>query len=118
MVSSLEKVKEAMAAMLRSKVNVQPLPALSDLHHCHVPEHIANWLAGGCSLAHMMLFFVAFQTFWWLLILFVKNCDALPLSKCTEGIYLGLISLLNLLHILSQGHLSCQCLLRYGIITT
>ena len=63
MVSSLEKVKEAMAAMLRSKVNVQPLPALSDLHHCHVPEHIANWLAGDCSLAHTMLFFVAFQTF-------------------------------------------------------
>ena len=72
MVSSLEKVKEAMAAMLRSKVNVQPLPALSDLHHCHVPEHIANWLAGGCSLAHIVLFlvalklfklFVAFQTF-------------------------------------------------------
>ena len=62
MVSSLEKVKEAMAAMLRSKVNVQPLPALSDLHHCHVPEHIANWLAGGCSLAHIVLFFVAFLT--------------------------------------------------------
>ena len=62
MVSSLERVKEAMAAMPRSEVNVQPLPSLPDLHHSHVPEHIANWLAGGCSLAHIVLFFVAFLT--------------------------------------------------------
>ena len=62
MVSSLERVKEAMAAMPRSEVNVQPLPSLPDLHHSHVPEHIANWLAGGCSLTHNVLFFVSFQT--------------------------------------------------------
>ena len=101
MVRSLGRVKEAMAAMPRSEVNVQPLPSLPDLHHSHVPEHIANWLAGGCSLAHIVLFFVAFQTF----------------GECSELVYLGLISLLNLLHILSQRHLGRQCLLRHGIIT-
>ena len=109
MVSSLERVKEAMAAMPRSEVNVQPLPSLPDLHHSHVPEHIANWLAGGCSLAHIVLFFfVAFQT------IFVAFRT---FGECSERVYLGLIGLLNLLHILSQRHLGRQCLLRHGIIT-
>lgn len=65
MVNRLERVNEAMAAgMPRSNVNVQPLPAHPDLQHCHVAHHIAtNWLAGGCSLAHIVLFFGGFSNF-------------------------------------------------------
>ena len=80
---------------------VQPAPALPDLQHCHVAEHIANWLVGSCGLAHNLLFLAFFEF-----------GGLFNVADFCDRIYLSLICLLNLLDILGQRNLGCQRLLK------